>query len=30
MKWNELTRAEKIVYLFDYPYPERLTNVKEL
>ncbi len=30
MKWNELTRAEKIAHLFDYPYPERLTKVKEL
>ncbi len=30
MKWDELTRAEKIAHLFDYPYPERLTKVKEL
>lgn len=30
MKWDELTRAEKIAHLFDYPYPERLAKVKEL
>ncbi len=30
MEWNELTRAEKIAHLFDYPYPQRLEMVHEL
>ncbi len=30
MEWNELSRAEKIEHLFDYPYEERRDKVKEL
>ncbi len=30
MNWNELTRAEKLEHLFDYPYEERHDKVREL
>lgn len=30
MKWNKLTRAEKIAHLFDYPYSEQYEKVQEL
>ncbi len=30
MEWNELSRAEKIAHLFDYPYDERGEKVREL